>query len=56
MGLDDIKKKVEAVEDKLPDGVVETVKKAATKENLEKAKDVAEDVIEKGKDLLGKKK
>ena len=52
----DIKKAVESVEEKIPDGVVKKAKELATKENLEKAKDVAEDVIEKGKELLDKKK
>lgn len=49
MGFDikDIKKKIDKVEDKIPDGVIEKVKDAATKENLEKVKDKAEDIIDK---------
>ncbi len=49
MGFDlgDIKKKIDKVEDKIPDEVIEKVKDVATKENLEKVKDKAEDLFDK---------
>lgn len=51
MGFDlgDIKDKVEKLEDKIPDEVVDKAKGLATKENLEKVKDKAEDIIDKFK-------
>ncbi|MBQ4095731.1 MAG: CsbD family protein [Oscillospiraceae bacterium] len=51
MGFDlgDIKEKVEKIEDKIPDEVIEKAKDLATKENLEKVKDKAEDLIDKFK-------
>lgn len=51
MGFDlgDIKEKVDKIEDKIPDEVIEKAKDLATKENLEKVKDKAEDLIEKFK-------
>lgn len=57
MGFDfgDIKDKLEKVEEKIPDGVVDKVKDIATKENLEKVKDKAEDLFEKIKDKKDKK-
>jgi len=45
--LSDIKKKIDKIEDKIPDEVIEKVKDVATKENLEKVKGKAEDLIEK---------
>lgn len=51
MGFDlgDLKEKVEKLEDKIPDGVIDKAKELATKENLEKVKDKAEDLIDKFK-------
>lgn len=51
MGIDfkDLKKKAEKIGDKIPDDAVEKAKKLATKENIEKVKDKAEDIIHKFK-------
>lgn len=46
MGLD-IKKTIDKIDDKIPDSVKDEAKKLATKENLEKLKDAAGDVIDK---------
>ena len=45
-GLDDIKKTLDKVDDKIPDSVKDEAKKLASKDNLEKVKDKAGDVIE----------
>ncbi len=45
----DLKKKAEKIGDKIPDEVVDKAKKLATKENLEKVKESAENVIDKFK-------
>lgn len=55
MDFKDIKNKVEGLEKAIPDDVKEQAKKLATKENIEKAKDAAEDVIKKVKDAKDKK-
>lgn len=55
MDMKGIKNKVENIEKAIPDDVKEQAKKLATKENLEKAKDAAEDVIKKVKDIKDKK-
>lgn len=55
MDIKDIKNKVADLEKAITDDVKEQAKKLATKENLEKAKDAAEDVIKKIKDIKDKK-
>lgn len=49
MGFDlgDLKEKVEDIGDKIPDEVIDKAKDLATKENLEKVKDKAEELIDK---------
>ncbi len=47
MDVKDIKETVEKIDKAIPDEVKEQAKKLATKENLEKAKDIAQDVIKK---------
>lgn len=51
MGFDikDIKKKLDEVENKIPEDVKKKAKELATKENLEKIKDKAEDLFNKEK-------
>lgn len=56
MDIKDIKGKIDKLEDSIPDDVKEQAKKLATKENLEKVKDAAEDVIKKVKDGKDKDK
>ena len=56
MDIKDIKSKVENLEKAIPDDVKEQAKKLATKENIEKVKDAAEDVIKKVKDGKDKDK
>ncbi|MBP3796486.1 MAG: hypothetical protein J6I46_01750 [Ruminococcus sp.] len=47
MDVKDIKETVEKIDKAIPDEVKEQAKKLATNENLEKAKDIAQDVIKK---------
>lgn len=56
MDFKDIKSKIDKLEDAIPDDVKEQAKKLATKENIEKVKDAAEDVIKKVKDGKDKDK
>lgn len=56
MDIKDIKSKVEGLEKAIPDDVKDKAKKLATKENIEKVKDAAEDVIKKVKDGKDKDK
>ena len=49
MDLKDIKKKIDEVEDKIPDEVKQKAKELATKENLAKVKDKVEDIFDKDK-------
>ncbi|MBQ9375566.1 MAG: hypothetical protein IJU04_04415 [Ruminococcus sp.] len=47
MDFKDITKTVKDIEKKIPDDVKKEAKKLATKENLEKVKDAAEDLFKK---------
>lgn len=47
MDVKDIKETVEKIDKAIPDEVKEKAKSLATKENIEKVKDVAGDVIKK---------
>lgn len=51
MGFDfkDIKKKIDDIDDKIPDNVKDKAKELVSKENLEKIKDKAEDIVDKFK-------
>ncbi len=64
MGLDlkeikDIKKTIDKLDDKIPEDVKKKAKDLATKENIEKVKDIVEDKLKKDskdKDKKDKKK
>lgn len=55
MDIKDIKGKIDKLDKAIPDDVKEQAKKLATKENIDKAKNAAEDVLKKVKDGKGKK-